>query len=58
MSIPVLIEENTVGKLRVCWEYIIVEEEKNLFLKSLMGATIQDGGTRKRRIDELAPVWS
>ena len=49
MSISMLVEENTVGRLRVHWECIIVEEEKNLFPKSLTGTTIQDGGTRERR---------
>ena len=49
MSIPVYVEGNTVGKLSGWWECIIVEEEKNLFFKSLIGATIQDGGTRKKK---------
>ena len=48
MSISVYIEGSTVGKLSGCWEYIIVEEKrKNLFPKSLMSATIQDGSIRE-----------
>ena len=49
MSISVYVEGNTVGKLSSWWECIIVEEEKNLFPKSLMSATIQDGGTREKK---------
>ena len=50
MSIPVYVEGSVVGKLSGCWECIIVEEErKNLFPKSLMGTTMWDSGTRKRR---------
>jgi len=50
MSIPVLIENDTVGKLKACWECVFEKEEKNLFSRSLMGATIQDGGTREKRV--------
>jgi len=32
---------------------VIAELLKNLFSESLMGATIQDGGTRARRIRDL-----
>ena len=49
MSIPVYVEGNTVGKLSGWWECVIVVEEKNLFPKSLMGATIQDGGNKRKK---------
>jgi len=49
MSIHVYVEGNTVGKLSGWWECIIVKEEKNLFFKSLIGATIQDGSIRKKK---------
>jgi len=49
MFIPVYVEGNTVGKLSGWWECVIVAEKKNLFPKSLIGATIQDGGTRERK---------
>jgi len=42
-----------VGKSKVCWECVFAEKRKNLFPKSLMGATIQDGGTRERRGDSI-----
>ena len=49
-SIPVWFIGNTVGKVESesCSEYVIAEEEKDLFPKSLMGAIIQDGGSRER----------
>ena len=49
MSISMLIEDDTVGKLKACWECVFENEEKNLFPRSLMGTIIQDGGTRERR---------
>ena len=53
MSIPVYVEGSTVGKLSGYWKCIIVEgERKNLFLKSLISATMQDGGTRERRVQQ------
>ena len=58
MSIPVYVEGNTVGKLSGWWECIIVEEEKNLFSKSLMGTTIQDDGTRERKGGWITKVSS
>ena len=52
MSIPVYVGGSTVSKLNGCWECIIVEEERiNLFSKSLMDTTMQDNGTRERKID-------
>ena len=57
MSIPVYVERNTVGKLSGWWECIIVKEEKNLFSKSLMGTTIQDGGTRERKRCDVPLHW-
>ena len=51
LSIPVWFISNTVGKVKLesCWECVIAEEEKNLFPKSLMGTTIQNGGSRERK---------
>jgi len=34
MSIPVFVEEDTVGKLKVCWECIFVE--KKIYSQSLL----------------------
>jgi len=39
---------NTVGNIKLCTGVVFREKEVNLFLMSLMGATIQDGGTRKK----------
>ena len=51
LSISMWFIGHTVGKVESesCWECIIAEEEKNLFPKSLMGTTIQDGGSRERK---------
>ena len=49
MSIPILVKEAIVGNSKVCWVYIFAEERKNLFPKSLIGATIQDSGTKERK---------
>ena len=49
MSIPVLLLEDTVGKLRRLLEDMFDMVEENLFPRSLMDATIQDSGTRERR---------
>ena len=43
------VTNDTVGNLKACCECVFEKEEKNLFPKSLTGATIQDGGTRERR---------
>ena len=44
-----LLMKDTVGKLRILFEDVFDIEKENLFPRSLMGATIQDGGTRERR---------
>ena len=44
-----LVDKDTVGKVMVCCEFVFAEERKNLFPISLMGTTIQDGGSRERR---------
>ena len=51
MSIPMLFEWDTVGNSKACNE-VVVGVEKNLFPRSLMGTTIQDGGTRERKDDK------
>ena len=52
LSIPVWFTEDTVGKVESesCWECVFAEEMKNLFPKSLIGTTMQDGGTREKRM--------
>ena len=37
------------GKFIIAFKVVIAEVEKVIFPWSLMGATIQDGGTRERR---------
>ena len=37
------------GKVILESEFIVAEVENDLFPMSLMGATIQDGGSRERR---------
>ena len=49
MSIPVLLLKDTVGKLRRLLEDVFDIVEEDIFPRSLMDATIQDGGTRERR---------
>jgi len=44
-----LADEGTVGNVMLCGKIVFAEERENLFPISLMGATIQDGGTRERR---------
>ena len=39
----------SVGKVILDTEFIFVEVKKNLFLISLMGTTMQNGGTRERK---------
>ena len=52
LSIPVLLVENTVGKVNCCELDVIVElkvgGKLNLFTIFPIGATMQDGGKRKR----------
>jgi len=50
MSIPVLSAWNTVGNVKLHTGVVFGEKEVNLFLMSLIGTTIQDGGTRERRM--------
>jgi len=38
------------GKVTLEYEFIIPEVTKDLFPMSLAGATIQDGGSRERRV--------
>ena len=51
-SIPVQLAENTVGKMKSCKLVVVeklkVEGKMNLFAIFLIGATMQDGGKRKR----------
>ena len=49
MSIPILFAWNTVSNVKLCTGVMFGEKEVNLFLMSLTGITIQDGGTRERR---------
>ena len=49
MSISVLLACYTVGKMESWVGIVFVEEEVNIFLISLMGTTIQDGGSRGRK---------
>jgi len=56
MSIPMFISEDIVGKrflkLKAVVELLkVVEERDNLFADFPIGATIQDGGKRKRSDD-------
>ena len=44
-----LANKDTVGKVMLCGEIMFAEERENLFLISLMDATIQDSGTREKR---------
>ena len=39
------------GKVILEYEFIIPEVTKDLFPMSLAGTTIQDGGSRERRVD-------
>jgi len=51
LSIPVSFEGNTVGNVEVCDLGIVEElkvEERNLFAIFPIGATMQDGGKRKK----------
>jgi len=52
MTIPVLFEESMVGNAKACEldivEELKFEEKNNLFAMFPIGATIQDGGKRKR----------
>ena len=52
LSIPILLVGNTVGKENCCELDVIVElkvvGKKNLFAIFPIGATMQDGGKRKR----------
>ena len=53
MSIPIFIPENIVGKELLKLETVVellkgIEEKNNLFADFPIGATIQDGGKRKR----------
>ena len=53
MSIPMFISEDIVGKGLLKLKAVVellrdVEEKVNLFASFPMGATIQDGGKRKR----------
>jgi len=45
--------KDTVGNLRRLLEDVFDVVEENLFPRSLMGATIQDGGTRERRVGHI-----
>jgi len=49
MSISVLLTWYTVGNMEFQVGIVFVEEEVNIFLISLIGATIQDGGSRERK---------
>ena len=44
--------KDTVGNLRRLLEDVFDVVEENLFPRSLMGTTIQDGGTRERKDDK------
>jgi len=50
MSIPVLADEGMAGKVLLYSKIVFAKERENLFPISLMGTTMQDGGTRERRI--------
>ena len=45
-----LADEGMVGKVMLYGEIIFAEEKENLFPIFLIGTTIQDSGTRKRRV--------
>ena len=57
MSIPVQFEDSMVGKTNSCEldviEKLKVEEKMNLFAVFPIGATMQDGGKRKRSDEEI-----
>ena len=55
MFIPVLLSWYIVGNKKFRVGIIIVEVEVNIFLISLMDATIQDGGSRERKdfVDDI-----
>ena len=52
MSIPMQLLKDTVGNLRRLLEDVFDVVEENLFPRSLMGTTIQDGSTRERKDDK------
>ena len=61
MSIPMFISEDIVGKRFLKLEAIVEllkddEEKDNLFTDFPIGATMQDGGKRKRSDDDYNPI--
>ena len=50
-----LVDQDMVGKVIVCCEFIFAEERKNLFPISLTGTIIQDSGIRERK-NEIAQL--
>ena len=61
LSIPMSFTEDTVGKEELTFALVVVEElkvegKKNLFAIFPIGATMQDGGKRKRS-DECVPLF-
>ena len=55
-SIPVWFVEDIVSNLKVSVEDVFDMVKENLFPRSLMGAIMQDGGTRERR-DGMVLQW-